>query len=177
MGMQPYAREHHDREASVQWTSRTGSQAKAITPTISCCIHRMKQPRTEEVTIAEQLKAHGYQTFFAGKWHLGSEGHWPEDQGFDINIGGHHRGSPPGEYYAPWTNPALKANKPGEYLTERLTEESIKFLEQRDAANRFSCTCPTTTSTRPFSRTKNALSITTPRPKNVQGRDAHTIRA
>ena len=90
-----------------------------------------------EVTIAEQLKTHGYQTFFAGKWHLGSEGHWPEDQGFDINIGGHHRGSPPGGYYAPWTNPALKANKPGEYLTERLTEESIKFLEQRDAAKPF----------------------------------------
>ena len=91
----------------------------------------------EEVTIAEQLKTHGYQTFFAGKWHLGSEGQWPEDQGFDINIGGHHRGSPPGGYYAPWTNPALKANKPGEYLTERLTEESIKFLEQRDAAKPF----------------------------------------
>ena len=91
----------------------------------------------EEVTIAEQLKTHGYQTFFAGKWHLGGEGHWPEDQGFDINIGGHHRGSPPGGYYAPWTNPALKANKPGEYLTERLTEESVKFLEQRDAAKPF----------------------------------------
>ena len=91
----------------------------------------------QEVTIAEQLKTHGYQTFFAGKWHLGSEGHWPEDQGFDINIGGHHRGSPPGGYYAPWTNPALMANKPGEYLTERLTEESIKFLEQRDAAKPF----------------------------------------
>ena len=91
----------------------------------------------EEVTIAEQLKTHGYQTFFAGKWHLGSEGHWPENQGFDINIGGHHRGSPPGGYYAPWTNPLLKANKPGEYLTERLTEESVKFLEQRDAAKPF----------------------------------------
>ena len=86
----------------------------------------------EEVTIAEQLKQHGYQTFFAGKWHLGSEGHWPEDQGFDINIGGHHRGSPPGGYYAPWTNPALKAKKNGEYLTERLTEESVNFLEKRD---------------------------------------------
>ena len=41
----------------------------------------------EEVTIAEALKKHDYQTFFAGKWHLGSEGHWPTDQGFDINIG------------------------------------------------------------------------------------------
>ena len=85
----------------------------------------------EEVTIAEELKSHGYQTFFAGKWHLGNEGHWPNDQGFDVNIGGHHKGSPPGGYYAPWTNPALKSKKPGEYLTERLTEESVKFMEDR----------------------------------------------
>jgi len=91
----------------------------------------------EEVTIAEELKGHGYQTFFAGKWHLGSEGHWPEDQGFDFNIGGHHRGSPPGGYYAPWKNPALKAKKSGEYLTERLTEESLKFMENRDKAKPF----------------------------------------
>ena len=86
----------------------------------------------KEVTIAEELKRHGYQTFFAGKWHLGNEGHWPTDQGFDINIGGHHRGSPPGGYYSPWTNPVLKSKKKGEYLTERLTEESIRFLEERE---------------------------------------------
>ncbi|MBS33461.1 MAG: arylsulfatase [Verrucomicrobiales bacterium] len=91
----------------------------------------------EEVTIAEVLKENGYQTFFAGKWHLGSEGQWPTDQGFDINIGGHHRGSPPGGYYAPWTNPALKAKHKGEYLTERLTEESAKFLESRDQSKPF----------------------------------------
>ena len=86
----------------------------------------------EEVTIAEELKSHGYQTFFAGKWHLGNEGHWPTDQGFDINIGGHHRGSPPGGYYSPWNNPALQSKKKDEYLTERLTEESIRFLEERE---------------------------------------------
>ena len=91
----------------------------------------------EEVTLAEALKQHGYQTFFAGKWHLGNEGEWPTDQGFDINIGGHHKGSPPGGYYAPWTNPALKAKRKGEYLTERLTEESAKFLESRDKAKPF----------------------------------------
>jgi len=85
-----------------------------------------------EVTIAEQLKLNGYSTFFAGKWHLGEEGHWPTDQGFDINIGGHHKGSPPGGYYAPWKNPLLEANQDGEYLTERLTEESIQFIKQRD---------------------------------------------
>ena len=90
-----------------------------------------------EVTIAEALKEHGYQTFFAGKWHLGNKGQWPTDQGFDINIGGHHRGSPPGGYYSPWSNPALKAKRPGEYLTERLTDESVKFLETRDKTSPF----------------------------------------
>ena len=90
-----------------------------------------------EVTIAEALRRAGYLTFFAGKWHLGSKGHLPTDQGFDINIGGHERGSPPGGYYAPWTNPYLKAKKKGEYLTERLTEESIKFLRERDKSKPF----------------------------------------
>ncbi len=91
----------------------------------------------EETTIAEALKSHGYQTFFAGKWHLGSEGHWPEQQGFDINIGGHHKGSPPGGYYSPWKNPALKSKFDGEYLTERLTEEAVSFLDERDADKNF----------------------------------------
>lgn len=85
----------------------------------------------KEVTIAEVLRDAGYQTFFAGKWHLGDEGHWPTDQGFDFNIGGCDRGSPPGGYYSPWKNPNLKANSDDEYLTERLTDESIRFVESR----------------------------------------------
>ena len=84
-----------------------------------------------ELTIAEALKEHGYQTFFAGKWHLGGAGHWPTDQGFDVNIGGCDKGSPPGGYYAPWKNPNLQAEEEDEYLTERLTVESIRFLETR----------------------------------------------
>lgn len=91
----------------------------------------------EEVTIAEALKANGYQTFFAGKWHLGGQGYLPTDQGFDTNIGGNNAGSPPGGYYGPWKNPNLKANHAGEYLTERLTEESIKFLQTRNAETPF----------------------------------------
>lgn len=83
----------------------------------------------EEVTIAEALKAHGYKTFFAGKWHLGDQGFFPEDQGFDINQGGHHVGSPPGGYYSPYKNPKLIDGPEGEYLTDRLTDESIRFLE------------------------------------------------
>lgn len=91
----------------------------------------------EETTIAEALKAKGYATFFAGKWHLGDKGYWPDDQGFDHNIGGHDRGSPPGGYYSPWNNPALKSKGKGEYLTERLTEESIAFLKEQEKEQPF----------------------------------------
>lgn len=83
----------------------------------------------EEVTIAETLKEEGYKTFFAGKWHLGDINFLPEDQGFDINKGGHHKGSPPGGYYSPYNNPKLTDGEKGEYLTDRLTNESISFME------------------------------------------------
>ena len=89
----------------------------------------------EQVTIAEALKPLGYKTFFAGKWHLGDEGFSPEDQGFETNIGGHHRGSPPGGYYVPYKNPKLEDGPEGEYLTDRLTDESIKFIKNnKDSA-------------------------------------------
>jgi len=91
----------------------------------------------DETTIAEVLKKNDYQTYFAGKWHLGDKGHWPTDQGFDHNIGGNSKGSPPGGYYAPWKNPTLEAKKDDEYVTERLTEESIRFLEKRNEEKPF----------------------------------------
>ncbi|MBB4078047.1 arylsulfatase A-like enzyme [Lewinella aquimaris] len=81
-----------------------------------------------ELTLAEALKEYDYTTFFAGKWHLGDEGNYPEDQGFDINKGGHHKGSPPGGYYSPYQNPKLADGPAGEYLTDRLTDESIQFM-------------------------------------------------
>ena len=78
----------------------------------------------EEGTIAEALREQGYRTFFAGKWHLGSEGFFPEDQGFDHNLGGHEAGSPPGGYYSPYHNPKLPDGPEGEYLPDRLTDET-----------------------------------------------------
>ena len=53
-----------------------------------------------ELTIAERLKEAGYQTAFFGKWHLGESGFFPEDQGFDLNKGGHWAGEP-GSYFYP----------------------------------------------------------------------------
>lgn len=91
----------------------------------------------EEITIAEALKQAGYATGFFGKWHLGYKPFYPEYQGFDINVGGHEAGHPASYFYpyknpeAPYYNvPGLENGQPGEYLTDRLTDEAIKFLNQ-----------------------------------------------
>ncbi|MEM1136816.1 MAG: sulfatase [Bacteroidota bacterium] len=93
----------------------------------------------KEFTIAEALKENGYKTFFAGKWHLGDENFLPTDQGFDYNFGGHHKGSPPGGYYVPYNNPMLPDGPEGEYLTDRLTDESVKFIEENKDNPFFLC--------------------------------------
>ena len=91
----------------------------------------------EELTLAELLKTIDYQTFFVGKWHLGDQGFLPTDQGYDVNIGGYIKGSPPGGYYSPFKNPYLQDREEKEYLTERLTEESIQLIKDRDQERPF----------------------------------------
>lgn len=87
----------------------------------------------EEVTLAEAFKESGYATFFAGKWHLGGEGFFPENQGFDINKGGNHRGAPP-SYFSPYKNPQLADGPEGEHLPDRLASETNAFItEHKDA--------------------------------------------
>ncbi len=90
----------------------------------------------EEKTLAENFKELGYSTAHLGKWHLGGEGHLPQDQGFDINIAGHEEGMPPTYFYpygdtAGWHVHGLqKDGEPGEYLTDRLTDEALNILNQ-----------------------------------------------
>lgn len=81
-------------------------------------------------TLAEALKESGYATFFAGKWHLGPEGSWPEDHGFDINRGGIDRGGPYGgkKYFSPYGNPRLEDGPEGEHLPDRLATETARFI-------------------------------------------------
>ncbi len=87
----------------------------------------------DERTIAEELGDRGYATFFAGKWHLGpTSEYWPENQGFDVNRGGFHRGGPYGgkKYFSPYGNPRLKDGPDGEHLPDRLAQEACDFIEQ-----------------------------------------------
>ena len=80
-------------------------------------------------TIAEALKPAGYFSASMGKWHLGNDpGHGPVGQGFDLNVGGYEAGHPR-SYFSPYKNPELEDGPKGEYLTDRLTDEALKFIE------------------------------------------------
>ncbi|WP_111708202.1 sulfatase [Lutibacter citreus] len=84
----------------------------------------------KDVTLPEALKEEGYTTFFAGKWHLGEKGSWPEDHGFDINKGGWDAGGPRGGYFSPYENPNLKDGQDGENLSMRLAKETVNFMKE-----------------------------------------------
>ncbi|MFH1266546.1 MAG: sulfatase [Planctomycetota bacterium] len=82
----------------------------------------------EEVTIAEVLQSAGYATAAVGKWHLGGEPYFPEHQGFDLSVAGSNAGAPK-SYFDPYGNrPRLPGGTPGEYLTDRLTDEAVDFI-------------------------------------------------
>jgi len=111
-----------ERVGITDWIpGNQGGSKKLSTPSIY-----NELPLTE-ITLAETFKGNGYNTFFAGKWHLGDEGFFPEQHGFDINIGGYHKGSPK-SYYSPYKNPKLANGPKGEYLTDRLTTETLDFM-------------------------------------------------
>ncbi|WP_422083592.1 sulfatase [Ulvibacterium sp.] len=82
----------------------------------------------EEFTIAEALKTNGYTTAHIGKWHLGHEAYWPKKQGFDINIGGGHHPGPP-NFFSPYNISTLPDQEDKEYITDRITDEALLFLE------------------------------------------------
>ena len=96
-----------------------------------------------DLTLGEAFKKHGYATAHVGKWHLqahhqkGNE-HYPENHGFDLNIAGHKMGQP-GSFLFPYqskqhpsTNvPGLEDGKPGDYLTDVLTDHAIGFIEDK----------------------------------------------
>jgi arylsulfatase A len=101
------------------------------------------------VTLAKRLKDAGYGTGFFGKWHLSGEldpkdpavggpDFWPEHHGFDVNIGGCGLGGPP-SYFDPYGIPAIKPRKKGEYLEDRLTDETVAFMQKNHKKPMFIC--------------------------------------
>lgn len=104
--------------------------------------------RPEQITLAEALRDAGYATAHLGKWHLGvSPEHQPAAQGFDTVFSAEPSAGPPGKqrgglcYFSPYgvlpegtpTNRdkvgTITDGPDGEYITDRLTDEAIAFID------------------------------------------------
>jgi len=83
----------------------------------------------DEFTLAEALKAQGYSTAIFGKWHLGEAPDDPLSQGFDLFVpDGWYKGWPKAGYFAPFEMDGLDSEE-GAYLTDRLTDEALEYIE------------------------------------------------
>ncbi len=96
------------------------------------------QMALEEVTIAERLKSNGYSTGFIGKWHVGENPYMPENQGFDYNIAGGPTPGPP-NYFSPYHIKKLPDGPLHEYITDRVTDEAVKYIDTRKDSTFFLC--------------------------------------
>lgn len=94
------------------------------------------------VTLAETLRAAGYQTAHFGKWHLGRSPYSPLEQGFDIDVPHYSGAGPAGSYIAPWNFPvALDFNPPDhlpdQHLEDRMAAEAVRFIRRVDKTRPF----------------------------------------
>lgn len=87
------------------------------------------------VTIGEALRAGGYHTLMAGKWHVGEDRpHWPTDRGFEryfglISGGTNYWRLDPGRKMA--LNDQPYTPKEGSfYITDAFTDHAIRFVEE-----------------------------------------------
>lgn len=97
---------------TVGTSSRGKSEDRRLIP-----IENSTEVDKAKMTIAEALKIAGYVSAAIGKWHIGQK---PQQQGFDfsidrneLNIKGHF-------------------SENGEYLTDLLTDEAIRFIKKNN---------------------------------------------
>jgi arylsulfatase A-like enzyme len=127
-----------------KYTARTGITTYLITPEkdVNYISHHLE---LSEYTLAEALRDNGYITGLFGKWHLGYKSeHWASNQGFMVAIGGttsqnawsmlYPDKDPPVKqnevlYFSPHYLTHMDDGPQGEYITDRLTNETINFIE------------------------------------------------
>ncbi len=79
----------------------------------------------EEVTVAERFRQAGYDTFFAGKWHLGTGPYSPIGQGFGPGLVGG------GQFYYPAGDAKPPSPEDDPKTTDRIANEAVRFIEAR----------------------------------------------
>ncbi|UCD28090.1 MAG: sulfatase-like hydrolase/transferase [Planctomycetota bacterium] len=94
---------------------------------------------TDEITIAELAKDHGYATALFGKWHLGSTPDTqPNGQGFDLFFGHHascidsfsHMYYASEPYYHDLYRNRQEIWEDGQHMTDLISRESIRFIQE-----------------------------------------------
>ncbi|MEZ5500998.1 MAG: sulfatase [Steroidobacteraceae bacterium] len=84
---------------------------------------------TDEITIAEILRARGYATYMVGKWHLGNAmPFWPTGQGFDHFLGVPFSNDMPG-FALYQDEQVIEPNVDQATLTRRFTRAAVEFIE------------------------------------------------
>lgn len=99
----------------------------------------------ESLTIAEVLKQNGYSTLMSGKAHLGKDSLcWPNQRGFEqfygfipgasnfFDIGSYGKAEP----VVLIKNNKKETLKPGEYLTNTITDNALGFLDEQNKLNK-----------------------------------------
>ena len=107
---------------SANWQRVVTPQAKRYLP-------------LETQTIAETLRDNGYATSFFGKWHLGHKKWWADQHGFDYMVGGTQHPGPP-SFWSPYSIPTIPDKKKGEYLSDRIHNDAITYLKNREDKNK-----------------------------------------
>ncbi len=99
-----------------------------------------------DATIGQAFKDAGYSTFYCGKWHLGEGASNPDKVGFDTIVAAGAAGATR-SHFAPYTKSrkgggsgeekdlivGLDDASEGEYLADRLTQETMKFIQAHKA--------------------------------------------
>lgn len=109
-----------------------GTKAKASLPAVEPST-RTRFPNFYE-TIPERLKQVGYRSAFVGKWHLGRAPYFPDQQGFDLVVGGREHPGPPGGFFAPWPIDTIPESPEGSHIDDVITTESIKWVKEKAKA-------------------------------------------
>lgn len=105
-------------------SDRGKSKTRKLVPT-----QNRKTIPSDSPTLAKMLQGSGYRTASIGKWHISKN---PMKYGVMHNIAGSEIGHPVkklGGYHSPFNYVNCVSEKEGEYLTDRLTDEAIKFVE------------------------------------------------
>lgn len=117
-----------------------------------------------ETSWPEILKQNGYATYFLGKWHMG-DADSVLNNGFDVNIAGNQNGQP-SSFYFPYKSeytkqnvPGLEDGKPGDYLTDALTDKALTLLDKNGD--------------RPFVLYFSYYNVHKPYVSNAQGKKEH----